>query len=277
MVQTSTRRSRPGIATVERVAALLQVVARAPDGLRLTALAQALSIDAGLAHRYTRSLLSSGLLERTPARRFIVGARLREIAEADLDRVHASSFVPAVRTLHQSLGETIAILRWTAAGPQWVWAIDAAQTVPLTMRVGVTLPLLNTASGLICLAFAPAATLDPLLVEELKSLPPGSRPNRFDLADLRDATRKRGLARRGNFLRRVAAISAPLFDERERFWGAMTVLAPASRFDMRWRGPIASALRAFSTVERVPRGFDSALPSYRPVPFLGEVRLAHRL
>ena len=173
--------------------------------------------------------------------------------------------------LHAQLRETLSVLRWTGSGPHSVWVKDSPDTLALTYRLGAVLPLLSTASGQVCLAFAPQDEVSPLLAREWprRRAELGPQFNRWSLQDLVAEVRRRRLARGRNYLHRVSAVSTPLFDTEHRFWGVLTALGPSSRFPYGWRGPAARGLHAFGLAHPVPEHFvDSlrVLPSHEPGP-----------
>jgi DNA-binding IclR family transcriptional regulator len=267
-----------GIGAADRVVQIVRLLCEQPQGLRLTQIASALGWDAGLTHRYLRTLVAGGLLQREGDRSIVLGPLLltaRESVQRRPDQ-ETRSFEQALHRFHAQAAETIVLNRWTPRGPQAVWVEDSPDSVSLTVRLGSVLPLLSTASGHVALAFAPAEQTRPLVsveLAEMRARPGRRRPlNRFDVADLQDTVSRRGLARARNFLYEVAGMAVPLRTAQGGFWGCLTVLGPQSRFDDSWRGPMARGLRAFSAAHTVPAEFTSRLPVFAPVAFRGEGR-----
>jgi|GEM_PF-1794953 len=264
MVKNSQAPARRAIGAVEKVAAILAVVCAQPQGLSLSEIARMLALDPGLVHRYLNSLTGAGLLHRDHRTRLVTpGPALlaaRQVAAGHYTR-QSAEFVAALHQLHGRLRETLSVLRWTASGPHSVWVKDSPDTLALTYRLGAVLPLLSTASGQVCLAFAPPAEVRPLLEREWprRRAELGPQFNRWSLQDLVAEVRRRRLARGRNFLHRVSAISAPLFDTEHRFWGVLTALGPSARFPYGWRGDVARGLHAFSLAHAVPEHFVDSL------------------
>jgi DNA-binding IclR family transcriptional regulator len=261
-------RARRAIGSVRRVAAILRAVAGAPSGLRLVEVARTCALDPGLAHRYLAALVDQALITRDPRSRAyrVVGSE-RTAHEREVQQP-VVAFVDSARALQRRVGETLALLRWTSAGPQAIWVADSDAAVRLTTRLGVVLPLLTTSTGHVGIAFAPARDVEPLVAVELRR-GAGRRArlsNRFDVEDLGRAVRRRGLARAAEFLPGVASISAPLRLPDGSFWGCATVLGLAAEIDVRWRGRCARALASWAGATSVPHGFDGLMPRYPLTP-----------
>ena len=264
MVKNSHAPARRTIGAVEKAAAILAEVCAHPQGLSLSEIAGALALDPGLAHRYLNSLTAARLLHRDLRTRLVTpGPALlaaRHAAAGHYTR-QSAEFVAALQQLHGGLRETLSILRWTGSGPHAVWVKDSPDTLALTYRLGAVLPLLSTASGHVCLAFAPQTEVRPLLEREWprRRAEVGPQLNRWSLQELVAEVRKRRLARGRNYLHRVSAISTPLFDADRRFWGVLTALGPTARFPYGWRSPVARGLHAFSLEHAVPEHFVDSL------------------
>lgn len=266
MVKRADPPARRTIGSVRKVADILAAVCAQPQGLSLTELARALGLDPGLAHRYLASLVEARLLRREYRTRLVFpGPALLAARKASARHAtqQSATFVAALDQLHAALRETLSVLRWTDSGPHAVWVKDSVDTLALTYRLGAVLPLLSTASGQVCLAFAPPSEVRPLLEREWprRRAALGAQFNRWSLQDLLGDVRRRRLARGRNYLHRVSAISAPLFDAEHRFWGVVTALGPSARFPYGWRGAAARGLHALSTAHTVPEHFIDSLRS----------------
>ncbi|MFA7393717.1 MAG: helix-turn-helix domain-containing protein [Pigmentiphaga sp.] len=255
--------ARRSIGAAEKVANILAAVCARPEGLSLTELAGVLGLDPGLLHRYLNTLTAARLLHRDHRSRLVTpGTALlaaRQAAATHYSR-QSSAFLAALHQLHGELHETLSVLRWTSKGPHAVWVKDSPDTLALTYRLGAVLPLLSTASGHVCLAYAPPDEVRALLSLEWPRQRAEQGPilNRWSVQDLVAEIRRR-LARSRNYLHRVSALSTPLFDLEHRFWGVLTVLGPSPRFAYGWRGPNARGLHAFGQAQAVPDNFVEGL------------------
>lgn len=271
MVKKTGNPARRGIGAADKVADILAVVCAHAEGVSLTAIARTLELDVALVHRYLNSLTAAHLLHRDPRSKLIaLGPALlaaRHAAQGHYTR-QSAEFVAALHALHHGLQQTLSVLRWTPAGPHSVWVKDSPDTLALTYRLGAVLPLLGTASGHIGLAFAPPDEVRPLVDRELprRRAELGPQFNRWSVQDLAAEVRKRRLARGRNFLHRVSALSAPLFDVERRFWGVLTMLGPSSQFPYEWRGEPARRLLAFSDTYLVPDHFIDSLDALSRPP-----------
>ncbi|MGO4382128.1 IclR family transcriptional regulator [Pseudoduganella sp. RAF53_2] len=258
---------KTGIGTVYRVEELLRAVGSAKDGMGVLQLAQSVGIDVGLAHRYAKSLLSTGFLLKDERRRYFLGPLFEELAESSghFQNQHLSPFVQSIINLQLEMNQTVSLSRWTREGPQVVLVLDGKSNLPITLRLGAVLPILSTAGGLVGLGFANRLETEPLVQRELrfhKESGLRTQLTSFDLDDMRADIVKRQAARSREYLQGLSAMSSPVFNESGIFWGAVSVVGPSSTFDWGWRGRTANALRAFCKRVKVPLECATSLRNY---------------
>ena len=157
--------------------------------MSLTQLAAASAMAPSKAHRYLVSLArvglvsqsrSSGLYDMGPSMRRLGAESLRRMDEAGL----ASEYLPGLR---DRTGHAVNLAVWGDHGPIIVRWDYGSYALPITVRVGATLPLLSSSVGRIYLAHLPAALTDPVLLSQAETAEQtglteptssGSRPTR---------------------------------------------------------------------------------------------------
>ena len=217
---------------------------------QLKHLAEAAGMPPSKAHRYLVSLIRAGLVERDGMNgHYRLGPKIIELGTAALDAMDAVALsVEAMIALHDELEHTMALSVWGSHHPVIVRVEEADRLMTVGFRVGKSLPLLGSASGLLFSAFLPRATVEPYLRAEVQA---GKRRGvGYDIRTMADAERlladvcARGLARiAGDITPGINAVGAPIFDHRGYPATVITAIGPDGSFDSRWNGPVAAALR----------------------------------
>lgn len=105
MTSSSRSESRGGVQSVERVFALLEIIADAGGEISLSDLAQHSSLPLPTIHRLLRTLVSVGYVRQLPSRRYALGARLIRLGERASGQL-GSIAQPELIWLVGQLGET---------------------------------------------------------------------------------------------------------------------------------------------------------------------------
>jgi len=259
---------RRGVQSIEVGADLLRALAVADEPQTLGALARAAGMTAGKAHRYLVSYVHSGLvvqIERNGT--YDLGPLAVRIGLAAIHR-HDTVRVAMSRLadLRDEINETVTLAVWADGGPVVAKHELSTHPVTLAVRVGTTYSILNTATGRIFLAFGERALLAPLIAGEIAAFrAAGVRdvPLEGEAVDeLAAEVRNRRLSRVDQlFLVGVCAVGAPVFDPGGRLVAAVTVVGRSGSLDLRWDGPVARALEAFTTACS-----DGPPPEENPIP-----------
>ena len=170
--------------------------------MSLTQLAAASGMGASKVHRYLVSLgraglvmqsRSSGLYDMGPSLRRLGMEALRRMDEVGL----ASEHLPGLR---DRTGHAVNLAVWGDHGPVIVRWDYGSYALPITVRVGATLPMLSSSVGRVYLAHLPETLTGPVLRGERESGTRADVPARRDRQDQGDgAARRRGAhLRRGD-------------------------------------------------------------------------------
>lgn len=190
-------RERGGIQSLERAAAILDAVARHPEGIGLAELSTQLGLHTSTAFHLIKTLVQLGFLSQMAEnKRYRIGSRLFVLAAGALDEnALLAQATPILERLSEETGEA-AHLAVRANQEITVIARTAASgMLQLAGRTGTTRPAHATAIGKMLLASMPPEDLDRLL----ETLPlPRLTPNTLtDPAELRrelDTVRRRDVA-----------------------------------------------------------------------------------
>jgi DNA-binding IclR family transcriptional regulator len=257
-----------GIASVETAARVLAALEAAGGPVALKDLAKAIGCGTGAAHHYLVSLVRTGLARQNPVSGlydlgpFALQVGLSALARIDVvDRASE-----ALLRLRELAGESCFLAVWGSFGPTIVRYVQGLRILPVEMRAGFVLPLLGSATGHVFLAFAPDATLAPVLQRELGPRP--SRASRDAVAATQRQVRQDGIGQTsGGVLPRVAGMAAPVFEYGDRLAGVISTMGWADEFDMTLDGRVAAALRTVAGELTRELGGTAQLPGgSRPHP-----------
>lgn len=215
---------RRGIQSVEIGLRVLAAVARQREPSPLSVIAQASGISASQAHRYLSSLMASGMVKqdgRAGSYDLDVGAI--RIGLSALSRLDPSALADETcRDLVRDTRRTCMLSVWGDAGPVVVRWFAGNPAVICSLQVGSTLPVVNSATGRVFLAFGDKALCDEQARKERRAL--GRRPG--DLAAIRsEVSRYMSAQVQGELIPGLRAQSAPVFDLQGRLLFVITIIA----------------------------------------------------
>jgi DNA-binding IclR family transcriptional regulator len=221
--------ARQGIQSVEIAMTVLQALEQGLGPMSLSQIAAAAGMGASKAHRYLVSLSrvglvsqsrSSGLYDLGPAMRRLGMEALRRMDEVGL----ASEFLPGLRdrTTH-----AVNLAVWGEGGPVVVRWDYGAHALPITVRVGATLPMLSSSVGRVCLAYLPETLTGPVVRGELTAGGPAV-PAEEELGRIKAEVRRTGVAvTSGGVIPGISSVAAPVFGAGESLPLVVAIAMPA--------------------------------------------------
>lgn len=237
-----------GIQSVEIGMAILGTLARMEGARSLAAIARECGMSRAKVYKYLVSFGRTGYVEREPgSNNYMLGAQtlrvgLAALAQVDFVKI-ASAALPQ---LSEETGQTVFVSIWGEHGATIVRWEENGRSIALNVRVGSTLPLLNTATGQLFGAFLPPDKTRSFLEQEIAAgLGKPFGVDSFETAErFFSDVRSIGLGvAHSNFLPGTEALAAPVFDQYNRLAGTITALGLGALFDASETGPIATALR----------------------------------
>lgn len=204
---------RQGIHSVEVAMQVLRALEEAGGPAPLSRVAKLAGLPANKTHRYLVSLVrvelaeqedTSGLYNLGAATRRLGVEALRRGDEVSLATKHTIALRDA--TLH-----TANLSTWSDAGPTIVRWDYGAFPLPITVRVGSTLPLVDSSVGRVFLAYSPGELTTPVLRQQQRRFET-STPSSQELDAILDEVREQGFSiTSGGVIPGLSAIAAPVF------------------------------------------------------------------
>ena len=220
------RPERQGIQSVEIGARVLLAMEQGTGPMTLGEIAQLSGLESSKLHRYLVSLCRSGLATRAPSGRYDFGPTMRRLGAAALRRTNevavTSEHMPVLR---DQTGHSVNLSVWGDEGPIVVRWDYGAYALPLTVRVGATLPLLASSAGHVFLSLLP----EPLTAQARQQVrgANGATVSDAKVASIRAAVRRTGVAViKGSVIPGVASVSAPVLTSGDSLPLVLTVVLP---------------------------------------------------
>ncbi|WP_375502510.1 IclR family transcriptional regulator [uncultured Jatrophihabitans sp.] len=202
---------RQGIQSVEIAMTVLLTLEDGGGPMSLTQLSTASGMQPSKVHRYLVSLSRVGLVAQSPTSgRYDLGPSLRRLGADALRRMDevgiASDHLPGLR---DRTGHAVNLAVWGDHGPVIVRWDYGAYALPITVRVGSTLPLLTSSVGRVYLTYLPATLTWPVLRAQG---PDVARADPAVVEEITATVRRDGFATTaGAVIPGIYSVAAPVF------------------------------------------------------------------
>jgi DNA-binding IclR family transcriptional regulator len=205
-------RDRQGIQSVEIAMRVLLALEAGGSPMGLSQIGALSGMQPSKVHRYLVSLGRAGLVSQSPASGlYDLGPAMRRLGAEALRRVDevslASGYLPGLRdrTRH-----AVNLAVWGDDGPVIVRWDYGAYSLPITVRVGATMPLLASAVGQVFLAYLPDTMTAPVLAAQHSADDPPPLSD-AEIEQAKAAVRSEGVAfTSGGLIPGLASVAAPV-------------------------------------------------------------------
>jgi DNA-binding IclR family transcriptional regulator len=222
--------ARQGIQSVELAMKVLRALEDGRCPMTLTQLASASDMAPSKVHRYLVSLDRVGLIARSPSTgRYDLGPALRRLGVESLRRMDEvaliSEHLPGLRdrTTH-----AVNLAVWSDHGPVVVRWEYGSYALPITVRIGATLPLVTSSVGRVFFAYLPETLTEPVLRAQLETADP-RLPSASEMARIKKEVRRSGVAvTSGGLIPGIASVAAPVFTGGDALPLVVAAVLPAS-------------------------------------------------
>jgi DNA-binding IclR family transcriptional regulator len=221
---------------VERAFRLLDLLGTSEDGLTLSDLARALSMSKGSIHGLLKTLESNGVIEQSEDRRYILGPRIYDLAQAYVQRAGLRHFaLPAMHRLATSVNETLFLGKIEQNGVRIIECIvDEGERPALRISAprGTRVHLLAGATGRLVLASWPISQRKEYLqTHPLPRFTEHSITDTEQFLALVDEVARTGISiDREEYLVGVNAVAAPIYGAGGVLVALLWIVGFTSRF-----------------------------------------------
>lgn len=233
--------ARRGIQSIEVGFRLIRVLEREGRKLPLKTLAHEAGMPPSKAHLYLVSFARLGLIVQDPVTaRYGLGPYAIQLGLAGISQIDLVDVAHGpMTTLQEETGLSVSLSIWGNRGPTLIQKVDGPLPIPVTIRVGFVLPLLNSATGRIFVSYLPKREWATIAEHDVAL----GRVNGQGVDTLIEDVRAVGIASSDSQVNEgFAALSAPVFDHEDRLAAAITVLGLRSMVDHGVRGEQAGSL-----------------------------------
>lgn len=228
-ISRTARRGPQGIQAIARAGTVLRALERAPGGVGLSELAQAVGLPKSTVHRLVTALSREELVQSDAEGRIGLGAGVQRLAAAGRSTLPARAR-PALETLAGQLGETVDMSVLHGSSMRFVDQIAGTHRLQAVSAVGEDFPLHCTANGKALLAALERERALALLPSRLSRRTAATITSRARLARELDAVRLAGVAfDREEHSEGICAVGAAILAPGGPV-GALSVPVPAARF-----------------------------------------------
>jgi IclR family transcriptional regulator, KDG regulon repressor len=202
---------------VERAFRLLELLSVSEEGLTLSDLARTLGMSKSSIHGLLKTLESNRVVEQSEERRFILGPRIFDLAQASGQRPNLRRFaLPAMHHLAASIGQTIFLGRVEEDRVRILECIEDEQGHPslrISAQRGGRIPLLAGATARVILASWPVARREAFLrAQPLPAFTERSITDAEQFLATVEETARTGIGEdHEEYLTGVNAIAAPIY------------------------------------------------------------------
>lgn len=219
---------RQGIQSVEIAMTVLEALEQGGGPMPLSDIAVRSGLQPSKVHRYLVSLTRIGLASQAPGSGlYDLGPSMRRLGAEALRRTNevatASEYAPLLRDV---TGHSVNLTVWSDEGPVVVRWDYGSHALPLSVRVGATLPLFASSAGRVFLTYLPERMTAHAVRSNLGATA-SLVLDADDIARIVADVRTRGLAlTTGGVIPGISSISAPIFAASDALPLAMTVVFP---------------------------------------------------
>jgi DNA-binding IclR family transcriptional regulator len=219
--------------TCAKTLAVLEIVARHPQGVSAAQAARVSGITPNLVFRILKTLVALGYCHQHPTTKaYRLSGKLLDMAGPQAgDRSLVVAAHPALRRLRDTTGETVQLVIESAGKALVLEQLRGTQALQVCGQVGMRAPLYSCAPGKAILAWWPADRRAARLRETtLKRFTATTLTDRKLLESDLEASRSRGYTvDRAEGLEGIHCVAAPVCDAHGAIVAAVTIMAPVSR------------------------------------------------
>lgn len=217
-----------GIQSVEIGMAILDAFVNSSSAMSLKQVSIATNMAPSKVHRYLASFVRSGMLvQATTNGLYDLGPEARRLGLAAMGRLDAFSVATnGLLKLRDLTGHTVCMAVWGQGGPILVRWEAGQEPLIVNLRIGSSIPLLDTSIGHTFLAHLPKSITQPALALQQQLAGAETEP-KFPTDEALERIRaNRSIYTMSALIEGIDAIAAPVFEGTDRLFSVITLAAP---------------------------------------------------
>jgi IclR family acetate operon transcriptional repressor len=226
------RKHTYNITALQRGLRLLQVFAKAPNGLTATQVAKLCALPMSTVHRFLVNLETSGFLNTDTNGVYHLGMACFSVGQAAMAQLDIRRLsLPYLQELNRQTRETIHLTVRHGLSAVYVEKLDSPQQLRIYSRIGAAVPLYCTAVGKVLLAYLPEAEQARILRElDLKRLTPNTVGSLQELQSQLVKVHKSGYAcDLEEHELHIRCVAAPIWDHTGAVNASLSITVPVVR------------------------------------------------
>ncbi len=247
-VEESSPPTEAGLASVDLVLRLMELLAEAPRPRGVSEIARDLRISKARAHRHLRALVLSGYArQEVETGRYEIGVKLMVLGEAVRDRFDVlAAMRPEMARLREATGQAVTASALVEGAVVVLDLLPGRTLIEFGVRPGATLDFHASAHGLVALAFGPPSLLEAVAAAPLKAWTAATLGGAREVKAEVERVRLQGWATAPDqMMLGVNALAAPVFDHRGDWRGSLALVGSTQFIPARpAAGQIAAVTRA---------------------------------
>ncbi len=238
--------SASNVRVLERAVSVLSTLARKKREMGVTEIATATALSKATVHRILGTLEDHHVIIRLENGHYRIGPAALLWADAytaQLDLVEVAR--PALRNIWEETRETVHLTVYEQNEAYYLDKLESPHPVRMHSRIGASLKLYSSAAGRAILAYLPEHEQKAYFRKnDMPALTENTRTDLMEIMEMLDRIRTRGWAEENQENEvGIRCIGAPILDCRTYPLGAISVSAPAYRFDDRTADETARKVR----------------------------------
>lgn len=216
-----------GLASVDLVLRLMELLAQAPRPRRLTEIARDLGISKARAHRHLRALMKHGYVRQDPeSERYEVAIKLMALGDAVRERFDVlAAMRPQMARLREATSQTVTASSFIEGAVVVLELLQGRTLIEFGVKPGTSLDLHASAHGHLALAFGPLGLLEKTASGPLKAWTTATITRSKELIAAVEQVRRQGWATAPDqVMLGVNALAAPVFDHRGEWRGSLALV-----------------------------------------------------
>jgi DNA-binding IclR family transcriptional regulator len=216
-----------GLASVDLVLKLIELLAAAPRPRGVSDIARALGISKPRAHRHLRTLVEHGYVRQdAETERYEIGIKLLGLGETVRDRFDILGVArPEMMKLREETGHAVTLSALVEGATTVLELVQGKTLIEFGIKPGSTFDFHTSAHGLVALAFGPPSLLEQTLGRPLRAWTGFTITDPARLTAEVEAVRQRGWATAADqILVGVNTLACPIFDHRNDWRGTIAIV-----------------------------------------------------